>query len=498
MELLIQRGWGEATSGLIEQILVLFYVIFSVLLLPYGYNCFFMVYAAGKYKMEKNNSIRNHPVVTVQLPVYNERYVVSRLIRAVCALDWPRDRLEVLILDDSTDDTSSIIDSEVAAFRSKGFDIKVERRPERTGFKAGALQNALGHTRGKYVAVFDADFIPPHDFLSRTIPSLEEDHFLGFVQARWGHVNRDYSKLTEAFALGIDGHHIVEQSGRSALGLLMNFNGSGGVLRTQAILDAGGWSSDTLSEDMDLSYRMQLKGWRALYMRDVAVPGEIPPNMPAFRNQQARWARGSIQCGRKLLRKVWASNDLSFFQKIQATIHMTYYAIHLLMLSVLIVTVPLIMLKAFPLIPFFLPYTVLFGLCAISSSTMYYTAIKSQNLSFREKLPYLGLLSLIGYGLTAQCSISVIKGILRYGGFFERTPKYNIHRKSDEWKGKLYKSLKRLPVLEFVLAIYALMGIIFACSTRLWPVIFYLLIYFSGYSLAAYYTNIHLKQSINI
>lgn len=481
---------------MIEQILVLFYILFSILLLPYGYNCFFMVYASNKYKMKKSASIKNHPVVTVQLPVYNERYVVSRLIRAVCALDWPKDRLEVLLLDDSIDDTSSIIDSEVAAFRSKGFNIKPVRRSERIGFKAGALQNALRYTHGKYVAVFDADFIPPHDFLTEAVSVLEADPSLGFVQARWGHVNRDYSKLTEAFALGIDGHHVVEQCGRSALGLLMNFNGSGGVLRTEAIIDAGGWASDTLSEDMDLSYRMQLKGWKAIYLRDLVIPGEIPPNMPAFRNQQTRWAKGSIQCGRKLLKRVWSSPPLSFLQKIQATVHMTYYMIHLFMFLALIVTVPLLMLRTFSLTSFFAPYALLFGLCAVSSSTMYYTAIKYQNLSFRKKIPYLGLLSLIGYGLSAQCSISVIKGIISYGGFFERTPKYNIHHKRDEWSDKLYKPLKRLPILESVLAAYALMGILFACLTGLWPIIFYLLVYFGGYVLVAYYTTIHLKQSI--
>lgn len=480
---------------MIERTLVLLYVLFSLLLLPYGYNCFFMVYGSKKYKTKKNDAISNHPIVTVQLPVYNERYVVSRLIKSVCTLDWPRDRLEVLVLDDSTDDTSPIIDSDVATFRSKGFDIKAVRRPERIGFKAGALQNALDYTHGKYVVVFDADFIPPHNFLTEAVSALEADPSLGFVQARWGHVNRDYSKLTEAYSLGIDGHHVVEQTGRSALGLLMNFNGSGGALRTKAIRDAGGWDSDTLSEDMDLSYRMQLKGWKALYLRDLVIPGEIPPNMPSFRNQQARWAKGSIQCGRKLLNRVWHSPLLSFRQKIQATIHMTYYMIHLLMLLVLIVTVPLLMLKAFSLVPFFAPYAILFGLCAISSSTMYYTSIKWQNLSFKEKLPYLGLLSLIGYGLSAQCSISVIKGLSSYGGFFERTPKYNINTKKDEWRNKLYKPLRTLPLLESALAIYALIGVAFACLTGLLPLIFYLLIYLSGYSLVAYYTNLHFKQS---
>ena len=460
-----------------------------MLLLPYGYNCFYMVYASRRYRPKEITRLTNHPVVTIQLPVYNERYVVTRLIDAVLSINWPRDKLQVLVLDDSSDDTSEIIDTNVERLRTEGHDIQVIRRNGRDGFKAGALQNALNYTRGKYVAIFDADFLPPPDFLSRTVPLMEGEPRLGLVQTRWGHINRGYNKLTEIIAIGIDGHHMVEQTGRSAAGLLLNFNGSGGVLRTEAIVDAGGWASDTLSEDMDLSYRMQLKGWRATYQRDLVVLGEVPPNIASFRNQQARWAKGSIQCGRKLLRKVWSSSLFSLMQKIQATLHMTYYFIHPLMLLVLMIAVPLLAMGAFGSIPFYTHYMLLFGLCAISSTTLYYTSIYQQDLSFRDKLPYLGLLSLVGYGLSARCSLSVMSGLTNYGGIFERTPKYDIKRKNDDWRSKLYKPLENLPLLETFFALYALVGVSLAVMQKVWSISFYLSVYFFGYFLVTYYMN---------
>ncbi len=470
---------------MMELALTILYFVLSVLLLPYGYNCFFMVYASRKYGAREGEPVRNHPMVTVQLPIYNERYVAPRLIEAVCGLDWPRDRLEILVLDDSTDETSEIIDSEVEAQRSRGFDIRAVRRPERRGFKAGALQNALGLTRGRYIAVFDADHVPPADFLERTVSLLEEDGSLGFVQARWGHVNRGYSRYTEAFALAVDGFQVVEQSARSALGLLMNYTGSAGVLRTEAMRDCGGWAWDTLSEDMDLSFRMQLRGWRGTYLRDLVVPGEVPPTMPAFRNQQARWARGSTQCGRKLLRRVWLSPSLSALQKVQATLLLTYYSVSLLFFLVLLVTVPLVALGGFPDITSPV-YGFLFTLCGIGSTALYYSAIRAQGLRFREKLPYMGLLALIGYGTSARCGISIIRGLFTRGGVFERVPKYNINGKADGWTGKAYQPSGDLSLLEVFFLIYSLSGLFLAVSKGVWPIVFTLWVYCMGYATVAY------------
>ncbi len=482
--------WCEGGASLIAKLLSNLYFLLALLLLPYGYNCFYMVYASFKYKPRKPRGLENHPVVTVQLPIFNERYVISRLMHAVCSIEWPRGRLQIQILDDSSDDTSAMIDDLVEKFRSDGHEIQTLRRETREGFKAGALKNALKHTSGKYIAIFDADFVPPSNFLQATIPLMEEDENLGIVQTRWGHINRNYNKLTEAFALGIDGHHIVEQSGRSALGMLMNFNGSCGVLRKKAILDAGGWASDTLSEDMDLSYRIQLRGWKATYLRDLVVSGEVPPSIAAFRSQQARWAKGSIQCSRKLLGLIWRSDRFTITQKLQATIHMSYYVIHPLFLMMLLLAVPLLALDAFDLVPFWAPYVVLFGLCAFSSFTMYFTSIRKQNMSLKEKLPYLGLLSLIGYGLSARCSLSVVSGLLESGGVFERTPKYDIRSKCDDWRTKLYQPFCAVSFIETLLMLYALVGMSLAYVHGIWSMLFYLSVYFMGYLSIAYFMNI--------
>jgi len=467
--------------------LVNIYLIILFLLLPFGYNCFYLIYCSWNYTPHINKHLEVPQMVTIQLPIYNEKYVIKRLLSSIASIDWPHDKLQIQVLDDSDDSTAVLIDEIANKMKDQGFDVQIIRRPRRIGFKAGALQNALHKAKGKYVVVFDADFIPSPDFLCRTIPILEEEPTLGILQTRWGHENRKYNWVTQAIALGIDGHHIIEQSGRSAQGLLLNFNGSGGVLRKEAILDAGGWFSDTLSEDMDLSYRMQLKGWKITYQRDVIVQAEVPPSMAAFRSQQARWAKGSIQCSKKILKDVWGSNNHSIIQKIQASLHMSYYLIHPSMLVSLIITLPLLTLDGFTLIPFWVPLVVLLGLCAISSFTMYFTAIRWQGLSMRETIPFLGFLSLIGYGLSARCSFSVVSGILRTGGIFHRTPKYNIQTKKDSWRSKLYKPLIDLNVLEIFFMLYSLAGMYLAYTRHNWSLMFYLSVYFMGYLTILYY-----------
>jgi cellulose synthase/poly-beta-1,6-N-acetylglucosamine synthase-like glycosyltransferase len=465
---------------MLDQIFVALYFLFNALLLPYGYNCFFMVFAAQRYMNSPAKPVANHPIVTIQLPVYNEKYVVTRLIESVCAIDWPKDRLEILVLDDSKDDTVDIIDKEVKSYKQKGFNINVIRRLNRTGFKAGALQNALSYTHGKYIAILDADFVPPTNFLERTVAVLEADPGLGFVQARWGHINRGYSQFTEAFALGIDAYHIVEQSARSAMGLVFNFSGSAGVLRFDAVKEAGGWSSDTLSEDLDISYRIQLKGWRSLYLKDYVVLGEVPPTMSAFRMQQSRWARGSVQCAKKLIGKVWASPHLNLLQKVEGTLHLSYYTISLWMFLGLVVTVPLLALNKFPYITNPI-YLALFGFLTVSSFALYYTALRMQKFEFKKKARFMGLLCLIGYGLSAKCSVEMIKGFFRDGGSYERVPKYNITKNTDSTESKSYKVLHSVPSIEIFFMIYAALGLFFAAVNSSYGVMLYLLVYLFGY-----------------
>ncbi len=460
--------------------LVVLYFLFNALLLPYGYNCFLMVLAAQRYRNSPAKPVANHPIVTVQLPVYNEKYVVTRLIESVCAIDWPKDRLEILVLDDSRDDTVDIVDREVGFYRQRGFNIDVVRRPNRTGFKAGALQEALGHTHGKYIAILDADFVPPTNFLERTVAVLEADPGLGFVQARWGHINRGYSQYTEAFALGIDAYHVVEQSARSAMGLIFNFSGSAGVLRTDAVNEAGGWSSDTLSEDLDISYRIQLKGWRSLYLKDYVVLSEVPPTMSAFRMQQSRWARGSVQCAKKLIGKVWASPNLNLLQKVEGTLHLSYYTISLWMFLGLVVTVPLLALNKFPYVTNPI-YLALFGLLTVSSFTLYYTALRMQKLELGKKARFMGLLGLIGYGLSAKCGIEMIKGLFVEGGSYERVPKYNITKNTDNTESKSYKVFQSVPSLEIFFMLYSALGLFFAAVNGSHGIMLYLLLYLIGY-----------------
>ncbi len=472
-------------NEMVEYILVVLYFTFTLLLIPYGYNCFYMVYFSHRYRAPRSDPVKNHALVTVQLPIYNEKNVVNRLIDSVCVIDWPRDKLEILVLDDSTDETRGLIDAEIEKHRSRGVNIRALRRDSRIGYKAGALQNALPYTRGKYIAIIDADFVPPRDFLERTVAAMETDPKLGFVQARWDHINRGYSKYTEAFSLAIDGYHIVEQSARSASGLLLNFNGSAGLLRVEAIRDVGGWSWDTLSEDMDMSYQMQLKGWKALYLRDLTVDGEIPPTMSAFRTQQGRWARGSVQCAKKLLAPVWRSNK-TLLQKVESTLHLTYYMVSLWMFLCLIVTVPLLAINKFPYVtaPW---YVGLLSLCTVSSFTLYYFAIRGRGLNLRAKIPYMGLLALIGYGISAKVSVDMLKGLMWKGGNYVRVPKFNIVKKGDHLDSS-YATLRELPWLEMMMLVYTALGIMFAFMNRSWGIMMYLFVYFAGYFTVAYST----------
>lgn len=458
------------------------YFLFSFLMLPYGYNCILMVLFSKRYAEPNPNIVGNHNMVTIQLPIYNEKHVVQRLIDSICALDWPIDKLEVLVLDDSTDETKDIVDREVAARKKQGFNISVIRRLERVGYRAGALKNALQYTHGKYLAVIDADFLLPKDFLERAVGAIETDPRIGIVQARWEHVNREYSKYTEAFSLGIDAYHIVEQSARSALGIV-NFNGSAGLLRTEAVRDVGGWSQDMLSEDIDISYRVQNKGWKTLYLRDLAVKGEIPPNMSAFRTQQGRWARGSVQCARKFFSAVWSS-PRTLVQKIEASIHLTYYMVIMWMFISLLVTVPLLALNRFPTVSN-IWYAAVFGVCTLSSFALYYAAIKWQGQSLRRKLPYLGLLALTGYGISAKVTLEMVKGLFRNGGHYERVPKFNVVKNGDKIESS-YAKLRELPWLEMLMLVYTSLGIMFAFINVAFGIMGYLLVYWMGYFTVAF------------
>lgn len=394
------------------------------------------------------------PRVTVQLPLYNERYVARRIIDATAALDYPRDRLHIQVLDDSTDDTTELIQARVAQLQSEGLRIDLIHRSNRTGYKAGALANGLSKTDGEFIAIFDADFIPKPDFLKRTVPYFYADECIGVVQARWGHLNGTDNLLTRSQTLAIDAHFAVEQYARSASSLLFSFNGSCGLWRRRCIEEAGGWQADTLTEDFDLSYRAQLQGWRFVFVRDVVVPGEVPPQIQAYKQQQARWALGSTQVLLKLAIPLLTSN-LSMRQRIMGFLQLCQYAIQPVMLltvmltPLMILTHSLVNLSIAPLGVVGLGAPML---CIFGQQALYYDWIKR---SF-----YFPLLMVFSSGLAVNNSRAVLAAVFGRAGEFHRTPKFHIDAKSGRWQRSRYAATVRADVTwELIFAIYMLLSL---------------------------------------
>ena len=385
------------------------------------------------------------PAVTVQLPLYNERFVAGRLIDAVARFDYPRDKLLIQALDDSDDATTPLVAGKLADLRARGIRVQHLRREERQGFKAGALAYGLRHTADDFIAIFDADFVPPPDFLKRCLPHFMADPNLGIAQSRWGHLNADENDLTRAQKLSIDTHFIVEQTARNRSGWLIPFNGSGGVWRRACIEAAGGWSADTLTEDLDLSYRAQLKGWRSLFLPDIEAPGEIPPQLAAYKQQQARWAMGNTQCLVKLARRI-AGADLSRMGKIMAVQHLCQYLPQPLMLILLLLTPPLLLAEALaglPLAPL--------GLLALAPPLMYVAGQMRLYDDWLRGLRAFPALLFIGTGLSLNNSLAVMAALLGIRVGFRRTPKF-----ADDWRGSPYAMRADISILlELGLMLYA-------------------------------------------
>ncbi len=418
------------------------------------------------------------PKVTVQLPLYNERYVARRVIEAAAALDYPRDRLHIQVLDDSTDDTTELIQGRINQLRNEGVCIELLHRKNRTGYKAGAMANGLKYTDGEFIAIFDADFIPPPDFLQRTVPPFANDPKLGMVQTRWGHLNDDDNVLTRSQALAIDGHFGVEQFARSADGIVFSFNGTGGVWRRSCIEDAGGWQHDTLTEDFDLSYRAQLRGWHFHYIRDVVVRGEIPPQMSAYKHQQARWAKGSTQV---LIKLVWplVTSKLSVRNRLMGFMQLMQYAIQLVMLTLLLLTPPMILLHVFDNLP-----VMPFGILALSAPILY---ALGQHALYKEnwwrRIIYFPSLLLFCSGLSLNNGRAVFSAFMRIPSEFKRTPKFHLNGQNHQWTRSQYASLLATPDIsgEIGLGCYSLLGAFFAIQmapSMTMYLLFYALAYF--------------------
>ncbi len=366
--------------------------------------------------------LSHFPPVTVQIPIYNEPLVARRVVEAVADLDYPAERLQIQILDDSTDRTSALLPGLVARLRrERNLNITYHHRRDRRGYKAGALAAALPQATGEFIAIFDADYLPPRSWLRRTLPALLAHPHLAFVQTRWGHLNRSQNLITAAQGLAMDGHFVIEQQARSAAGLLQNFNGSGGLWRRVAIDAAGGWTADTVTEDLDLSYRAQLQGWRGAYLNSIEAPAELPPNLSSYKRQQRRWAKGSAQTLRKLAPHLWRSH-LPLWRRVYAILHLSGYATHLPLLTLLALTLPLALL---PDRPFPLPLPGAATL-AISLLPMLLYALAQQQLdgwAALRRLWALPALALLSLGLSPSLAAAVLSGWRQRGGVFDRTPK---------------------------------------------------------------------------
>jgi len=450
-------------------LLIGFSLLLTVSFIVYAANHYYLLNASQRYVSPPLPNLPEfRPAVCVHLPVYNEKYVIERLLDACTRMAeiYGNERVRILVLDDSIDGTSSEIDRLVEEYSKAGFRIRVLRRVDRAGFKAGALQAALDQTHEEFVVVFDADFIPPHDFLKRTLPYFAEDPCLGIVQTRWSHLNRDYNFSTRAIAIGIDVHFFIEQAGRFADRCFQNFNGSGGVLRRSAVLEAGGWQADTLAEDLDLSYRMQRRGYRVLYLKDVETPGEVPLTVPSFKRQQSRWANGSLRTARKILPSLLLDGNVDRKKRLEALLHLSGYLIHPLMLTSFLVACLATLLglgnSVFSVNSAFSPFRTNWSLTSLTAADLHLllwgplvtvilvgtvapwissiVVLKAQHLPVASNLPSLLVLYLLGSGISLVNTIEAGKALLTTREWeFTRTPKYASLNDFEDWRSKIYQ-----------------------------------------------------------
>jgi cellulose synthase/poly-beta-1,6-N-acetylglucosamine synthase-like glycosyltransferase len=465
-------------------ILVLYFFVLSVLAI-YGWHRYYLVYLYMKHKGNVPPSVpppRVLPPVTVQLPIFNEMYVADRLIDAVCEMDYPRELLEIQVLDDSTDETTVIAELAVRRHAARGFNIHYLHRVDRRGFKAGALEAGLKSASGRFIAIFDADFVPPSDFLLRTLGYFEIDPKVGMVQARWGHLNRDYSLLTRIQSILLDAHFVLEHGGRNRAGCFFNFNGTAGVWRREVIPDAGGWQHDTLTEDLDLSYRAQLKGWRFIFLPDLVAPAEVPVEMNSFKSQQHRWAKGSIQTCMKLLPRILRSEQ-PLAVKAEAFFHLSANFNYLLMSLLSLLMFPAMVVRySMGWSEMMLIDVPLFLAATASVGNFYIVSQRELYKDWRQRLKYLPFLMSIGIGLCVNNTRAVLEAMFRKESEFARTPKYGIERNGDEWAGKKYhQSVGIQSIVEVVLGLYFTATVFYALSNGIYGTLPFLMLFQVGF-----------------
>jgi cellulose synthase/poly-beta-1,6-N-acetylglucosamine synthase-like glycosyltransferase len=467
-----------------DMTIVTAYFIILAILSFYGLHRYMMVFLYHKYQKNVKkppSRFEELPRVTVQIPTFNEMYVMERIVDAVCAFDYPRHLLDVQVLDDSTDETQKIGRNAVERWKNLGIDIQYIHRDDRTGFKAGALENGLLTAKGEFVAIFDADFVPEPDFLQKSIHYFT-DPKIGMVQGRWEHLNREYSFLTKTQAIFLDGHFMLESYTRHLSGRFFNFNGTAGILRRKAIEEAGGWEHDTLTEDLDLSYRAQLKGWKFVFLPELSVPAELPVEINSFKSQQCRWAKGAMQTCKKTLLKVLRS-DLSAGEKLEAWYHLTGNITYPLMVILSLILFPAMIVRYnqgwFELLVIDLP---LFILSFSSVSAFYITSQKALHKDWLKRIIYLPGLMAVGIGMTIPGSKAVLEGAFGIKSPFVRTPKFSVEGNQGEWMRKKYRiNIGALTVVEIIFGLYFTLVTLYAYSLGIYGVIPFLLLFQWGY-----------------
>lgn len=474
------------TPNSFDLMLLIPYFVVMIILAIYGLHRYALVYMY--YRNRKNRTIEpastfaELPRITVQLPIFNEQFVVDRLVDAICKLDYPKEKLDIQVLDDSTDETVEVAAAVVERYAALGHPITYIYRSNREGFKAGALQNGMLSAKGDLIAIFDADFVPPEDWLMRVVHHFS-DPGVGMVQTRWTHLNRDYSFLTQVEAILLDGHFVLEHGGRSRSQVFFNFNGTAGMWRRQAILDAGGWQHDTLTEDTDLSYRAQLKGWRFKYVQDIECPAELPIEMTAFKTQQARWAKGLVQTGKKVLPMIFRS-EVPLRVKVEAWYHLTANISYPLMIVFSTLLLPAMIIRSFggwfQMLVIDLP---LFLASTFSISSFY---LVSQKELMPRKWPrtffFLPFLMSFGIGLTLTNTRAVLEALFGVKSAFKRTPKYRVQSKADRVMGQKYRRrLGLVPWLELLVGCYFALLCWYAYSSGNYWTLPFLLLFVMGY-----------------
>jgi cellulose synthase/poly-beta-1,6-N-acetylglucosamine synthase-like glycosyltransferase len=478
--------------NLFDTCLLVPYFFVMVWLAFYGMHRYQLVWLYFRHRdkaaVEPPSLFAELPRVLIQLPIFNEQYVVDRLLEACCSLDYPKDRLEIQLLDDSTDETQEVAAAIVARYAAAGEPIRYVHRTNRHGYKAGALDHGLTLSDAEFIAIFDADFVPPREWLMQVIHHFAEPE-IGMVQTRWTHLNRNYSFLTEVEAILLDGHFILEHGGRSRAGVFFNFNGTAGMWRRAAIEQAGGWQHDTLTEDTDLSYRAQLKGWRFKYLEHVECPAELPIEMTAFKTQQARWAKGLIQTSKKILPRVLRA-PVPFRTKLETVYHLTANLSYPLMVvlsallmpamiirfyqgwfQMLLIDVPLMMLSTFSISSFYL----------VSQKVLF-------PRTWWRKLPYLPFLMALGIGLTVTNTRAVMEALFGIQTSFKRTPKYRVEKRGEKSQAatKYRKRLGLVPWIELLIGSYFALTVWYAITNENYFTIPFLLLFVIGY----WYTGI--------